>query len=210
MLVGLGGSATTDGGLGALQALGSPARLRAVDLQVACDVRTRFADAATVFAPQKGATAAQVRLLHARLEHLADRYRTEHGVDVLDVDGSGAAGGLAGGLLAVGARLLPGFDVVADHVDLDARLDAADLVITGEGYLDAQSLEGKVVGGVCALATQRGLRVVVVAGDADADARRLLGDTPVVSLVDEFGARAFAEPRWCIEHAVRRVLESPR
>jgi glycerate 2-kinase len=216
VLVGLGGSATTDGGLGAIEAIGSPARLRACDLQVACDVRTRFVDAADVFAPQKGATPAQVALLHARLERLADRYAAEFSVDVRDVDGTGAAGGLAGGLLAVGGQLLPGFELVAEHVDLHDRVAAADVVVTGEGYLDAQSLDGKVVGGVCGLAAAYCKPVVVVVGEADGDAERRLmrdveGSAPraVLSLVERFGEdRAFAEPRWCIEHAVRAALEA--
>jgi glycerate kinase len=202
---------------------------------VACDVRTRFVDAAAVFAPQKGATPPQVRLLGARLEQLAERYLAEYGVDVRDVDGTGAAGGLAGGLLAVGARLLPGFELVADHVGLDERLASADVVVTGEGNLDAQSLDGKVVGGICDLATKAGKPVVVIVGDADPDAKRTLlersgrpahrnpGVSPprspneaqaaqiveVVSLVERFGEqRAFAEPRWCIERATRQTLEA--
>jgi glycerate kinase len=209
VLVGLGGSATTDGGLGAIEGLGSPARLRAIDLQVACDVRTRFADAAPVFAPQKGATPAQVRLLQARLERLADRYLTEYGVDVAAIEGTGAAGGLAGGLLAVGARLLPGFDLVAEHVGLDERLAAADLVVTGEGYLDAQSLDGKVVGGVIDLAAPAGIPVVVIVGDADPDIdpAQIGRIAEVISLVERFGERrAFAEPRWCIDQATRQAL----
>jgi glycerate kinase len=213
VLVGLGGSATTDGGLGAIEGLGSVARLRAIDLQVACDVRTRFVDAAPVFAPQKGATSAQVRLLAARLERLADRYLAEYGVDVSAVEGTGAAGGLAGGLLAVGARLLPGFELVAEHVGLDERLAAADIVVTGEGYLDAQSLDGKVVGGVAGLAAAAGVPVVVIVGDADPEivASQIGQIAEVVSLVERFGERrAFAEPRWCIEQATRQALESRR
>ena len=213
VLVGLGGSATTDGGLGAIEALGSTARLRPVDLQVACDVRTHFVDAAAVFAPQKGATQAQVRLLRARLERLGERYLGEYGVDVRDVDGTGAAGGLAGGLLAVGARLLPGFDLVAEHVDLDERLASADVVVTGEGHLDTQSLDGKVVGGICGLAGVAGVPVVVIVGDADQDARDALDSrtAAIISLVAEFGEhRAFTEPRWCIEHAARQALATLR
>jgi glycerate 2-kinase len=211
VIVGLGGSATTDGGLGALDALRNPARLRAIDLQVACDVRTTFVDAAAVFAPQKGATPAQVALLTARLEGLAERYRTEHGVDVRELPGSGAAGGLAGGLAAVGGRLVPGFDLVAEHVALDERVATADVVVTGEGYLDAQSLDGKVVGGVVALAADAGRPLVVIVGDADTQAAqalaRLDGDVTVMSLVERYGeARAFTEPRWCIEHAAAAAL----
>lgn len=213
VLVGLGGSATTDGGLGAVEGIGSSARLRPIDLQVACDVRTRFVDAAPVFAPQKGATPAQVRLLRARLEHLAGRYLTEYGVDVTTVDGTGAAGGLAGGLLAVGAQLLPGFELVAEHIGLEDRLAAADVVVTGEGYLDAQSLDGKVVGSISDLARRAGLPVIVIVGDADPDVAQSWGEATVeiISLVDRFGERrAFAEPRWCIEEATRRALRSLR
>jgi glycerate kinase len=205
IIVGLGGSATTDGGLGAIEALPSPARLRTVELEVACDVRTRFVDAAAVFAPQKGASAAQVDLLTARLEQLAARYLTEFGVDVTEIDGAGAAGGLAGGLAALGGRLVSGFDLVAEHVDLAARISDTELVVTGEGHLDAQSLDGKVVGGVCDLAAAAARPVVVIVGDAADDAAAALRarrDVSVVSLVERFGERrARNEPRWCIEHA---------
>ncbi|MEQ1787912.1 MAG: glycerate kinase, partial [Acidimicrobiales bacterium] len=151
VIVGLGGSATTDGGLAALRALHPLGRLKGIDLVVACDNRVGFLDAAPAFAPQKGATPAQVKLLHRRLERLAQVYLEEHGVDVLALEGAGAAGGLAGGLAAAGGRLVSGFDLVADEVDLDERIEGADLVITAEGFLDALSFEGKVVGGVAAL-----------------------------------------------------------
>jgi glycerate 2-kinase len=210
IVVGLGGSATTDGGLGAIQALRSPARLRTVELEVACDVRTRFVDAAAVFAPQKGASAAQVALLTARLEQLARRYRDEYGVDVEALDGSGAAGGLAGGLAALGGRIVPGFELVAEHVELAERIADAEVVLTGEGYLDEQSLDGKVVGGVCELAAAAGRRVVVIAGDADgdvADELRQRDGVAVVALVQCFGPqRPLVEPRWCIEAAAREAL----
>src|SRR5215207_3456456 len=210
VVVGLGGSATTDGGLGAVEALhGSPARLRSVELEIACDVRTRFVDAAAVFAPQKGASPAQVGLLTARLSQLAQRYRTELGVDVTELVGAGAAGGLAGGLAALGGRIVPGFELVAEHLELMEQLAVADAVVTGEGYLDAQSLDGKVVGGVCELAAAAGKPVVVIAGDADPDvvADVARPGVTVVSLVDRFGGvRPFEEPRWCIEHAATEAL----
>jgi glycerate kinase len=209
VVVGLGGSATTDGGLGAVEAIGGTARVRSIELQVACDVRTRFVDAATVFAPQKGATPAEVNLLTARLNRIAEDYVARFGVDVREIDGTGAAGGLAGGLLAIGGRLIPGFDLVADHVDLHERIGAADVVVTGEGFLDRQSLEGKVVGGVIELATEAGLPVIVIAGDAESAARDdvVAAGASVVTLVERFGdRRPFDEPRWCIEHAARDVL----
>ena len=101
---------------------------------------------------------------------------------------------------------MSGFDLVADQLDLEERLAAVDVVVTGEGFLDAQSLDGKVVGGVCAMAAAAGRRVIVVAGDADPDVVPP-GDVTVVSLVERFGERrARDEPRWCIEHAVRGAL----
>jgi glycerate kinase len=174
IVIGCGGSATTDGGLGAVQAVGSAEALRNVELVVACDVTTAFTDAATIFGPQKGATPPQVEFLTQRLRDLAARYRADMGVDVTAVPGAGAAGGLGGGLLVLGARLLPGFDLVADLVGLPARLDNADLVATGEGHLDPPSFRGKVPGGVLNLAHARAghagpLPVLCVVGGAERD-----------------------------------------
>ena len=121
VLVGVGGSATTDGGLGAVEAIEAAGGLVGVEVMVACDVETRFADAAAVFGPQKGASPDQVGLLADRLGALAKRYRAQYGVDVAALVGSGAAGGLAGGLAVLGASLVPGFEAVAVAVDLEAR-----------------------------------------------------------------------------------------
>ncbi|HUZ19622.1 MAG TPA: glycerate kinase [Acidimicrobiales bacterium] len=167
ILVGVGGSATTDGGWGALEALEPHSRLAGVEIIVACDVLTRFIDAAEHFAPQKGASPSQVQLLTRRLERLAQVYRDDFGVDVQAIQGSGAAGGLAGGLAALGAALTSGFEVVAERIDLAARIEEADLVIAGEGYLDVESFDGKAVGGVLALAAEAGVPALIVAGDAD-------------------------------------------
>jgi glycerate 2-kinase len=206
IVVGVGGSASTDGGLGAVRALEPLARLRGVELVVACDVRTRFVDAAAVFAPQKGASPAQVELLRRRLERLADVYLRSYGVDVRQLDGSGAAGGLAGGLAAAGARLVPGFDLVADEVDLADRLDGTDLVVTGEGFLDEQSFEGKVVGGVAALAAGAGVPVLAVVGRV-LDGVALPEGVEVVSLVDAVGEeRALADTSAAVEEVVAARL----
>ena len=124
VLVGMGGSATTDGGLGALRAMGSPSRYRGVDLLVACDVRTSFVEAAEVFGPQKGASPAEVKLLRRRLERLAQVYAEEYGVAVGDLPRAGAAGGLAGGLAAIGASLVDGVDLVADELLFDELLSS--------------------------------------------------------------------------------------
>jgi glycerate kinase len=204
IIVCLGGSATTDGGLGAVRAIHAPHRLRGVNLLVACDVTTRFVDAAPVFGPQKGASPAQVRMLSGRLDRLVQVYRDEFGVDVSDIEGAGAAGGLAGALAALGGRLVPGFDLVADEIDLYDTLATADLVITGEGHMDAQSFEGKVVGGVQELCATLGKPVGAVVGDADDDVATRL---PFVSLVQRYGfERAMAEPMWCIEHAAADLI----
>lgn len=212
IIVGLGGSATTDGGLGALRAMYPHQRLRAVELLVACDVRTRFMDAAEVFGPQKGASRAQVRLLTNRLARLADVYLEDHGVDVRDLPGSGAAGGLAGGLAAVGGELLDGFALVAEELELDQVIEDADLVVTGEGFLDEASFEGKVVGGVADMARALGVPVVAVVGEeVDAETVRTAvqdgGIAEVVSLVERFGReRAMSDPLGCVEQVVADVL----
>ncbi|HIM85510.1 MAG TPA: glycerate kinase [Acidimicrobiia bacterium] len=200
LIVGLGGSATTDGGLGALAAMGSPARFRGVELLVACDVRTRFVEAAEVFGPQKGASPAQVRMLRGRLERLVQVYEEKYGVAVGNLSRSGAAGGLAGGLAAIGAELVDGVDLIAEEVALDEAVAGADLVVTGEGRLDAGSFEGKVVGGVAAYAAAAGVPLLVVAGRVDPD---VAGRVEAISLVRRFGEeRALEDTLWCVEEAV--------
>lgn len=167
IIVAVGGSATTDGGHGALEALEFD--LRGADVVVACDVTTTFVDAARVFGPQKGADGAAVSELEQRLERLADRYRDDRGVDVRSLAGAGAAGGLAGGLAAFGARLAPGAALVADVVGLRDALRGAALVLTGEGRVDATSFAGKVVGHVVTEARALGIPVGIIAGDAERD-----------------------------------------
>ncbi|MBW3557008.1 MAG: glycerate kinase [Actinobacteria bacterium] len=211
VIIGAGGSATTDGGQGCLEALGpwgTSGRLAGVQLVVACDVTTRFVDAAQQFAGQKGATPKQVALLTRRLERLAQLYEDTYGVDVRDLAGSGAAGGLAGGLAAVGAELVPGFDLVAEALELPARAEDADLVATGEAFLDEQSFSGEVVGGVLELAAVAGVPALVVAGEIlEGLARPAAGDVTVVSLVDEFGReQAWSHTTACIEEVTRRHL----
>ena len=122
-----------------------------------------------------------------------------------DIDGTGAAGGIAGALVALGGQLLPGFDLVADELDLHDAIAAADVVITGEGYLDEQSFEGKVVGGVQALAVEAGKPVGAIVGDA---ATEVTARIDHVSLVEAYGMeKAMNEPLWCIERAAATLLE---
>ncbi len=196
ILVGVGGSATNDGGAGMAEALGavlldehgrrlppggaaladlasidvSPldSRLARVDIRVLCDVRNPLLGpdgASAVYGPQKGADAACAALLDRALANYADILERDLRVRVADVPGAGAAGGLAAGLLAFcGASLQSGFDAVADAVRLAARIAAADLVISGEGRLDAQSSYGKTTAGVGALCADAGTPCLVAAG----------------------------------------------
>jgi glycerate kinase len=164
----------TDGGLGAVDAIGWS--LAGLEVTVACDVTTRFLDAARLYGPQKGATAAQVALLTRRLERLAEVYRQRTGVNVAALEHSGAAGGLAGGLVALGARLEPGFEVVARATGFEAALDGVDLVVTGEGRFDRTSLDGKVTGSVLEWAASEGVaRRAVVAGQVADDLKGAAG-----------------------------------
>ena len=206
IIVCLGGSATTDGGLGALRAIHAPHRLRGVELLVACDVTTTFVAAAEVFAPQKGATPAQVNMLTGRLERLAQMYQSDYGTDVRSIAGGGAAGGLAGALVALGGRLLPGFELVADELDLYDRVANAELIITGEGFLDEQSFHGKVVGGMQAMAQRAQRPITAIVGDADPDVADRIEH---VSLVAAFGRdKAMAETQMCIEQAALQMLRT--
>ncbi|MFH8927806.1 glycerate kinase [Streptomyces pristinaespiralis] len=197
ILVGCGDSGTSDGGAGALQALGvrlldaeghelqpggrELARLARIDtagldprvgaaeILVACNpynVLCGKHGVARVFGPQKGATSAQVEELSAALEHWAGHLTAAlpAAVDLRTAPGTGASGGLGAGLAALGARLLPRFDVLLDHVDLDARLARADLVITAEGALDNQTVRGKIPAEVAHRARAAGVPVLALAG----------------------------------------------
>jgi len=198
IIIGIGGSATTDGGAGAAQALGvrflrrdgseCPAGLAGGDLGriaaidpsqrdprldrteviVACDVDNPLCGprgSAAVYGPQKGATPQMVELLDRNLAHLADLIERDLGKTVRDVPGAGAAGGLGAGLIAFcDAKLWPGVDIVMDAVNLEPRVRKADLVITGEGRLDRQSMMGKVVAGVGRLGRRCGVPVIALVG----------------------------------------------
>jgi glycerate 2-kinase len=173
VFVTVGGSATTDGGAGALQAIEEGGGLRGARLVVLCDVRTPFERAAEVFGPQKGADPAAVRRLTRRLNELAGGWPR----DPRSRPMTGCAGGLSGGLwAALGAELVPGAGFVLDAQRFDARLKEAGAVITGEGKLDEQTLQGKVVGEVATRARQRGVPCNAIVGKAELDrfGRRLL------------------------------------
>jgi glycerate kinase len=179
VLVTVGGSATSDGGRGALEALGGDAaevrkRLRRVKLSVACDVRNPMLGtegAARVFAPQKGASPRQVDEIEQRLTDWAAKARQETGRDPSDEPMAGAGGGLAGGLWAfAGATLRPGAALVLDTVGFDALAHDAFAVVTGEGRLDEQTIGGKLLFEVATRARQGGVPCYAVVGQDDLDA----------------------------------------
>ena len=165
VLVGVGGSATTDGGAGALEAL-RDAGATPREVVLICDVRTPWEDAARVFAPQKGADPAEVRRLSARLASFASQLPRDPRGEPM----TGAAGGLAGGLwAALGAKLVPGAPYVLDAVGFDAAMRGARYVVTGEGRLDEQTLAGKCVGEVATRCRQAGMACHAVVGQEALD-----------------------------------------
>jgi glycerate 2-kinase len=164
--VGVGGSATTDGGAGAIRAIRQSGSGKQARIIVLCDVRTPFEEAARVFGPQKGAGAEDIARLSKRLHDIARRLdRDPRGVPM-----TGAAGGLSGGLWAVlGAELVPGASFVLDAVDFDRRMRDARAVVTGEGKLDQQSLAGKLVSEIATRARQSGVPCYAVVGADELD-----------------------------------------
>lgn len=208
ILIGIGGSATTDGGAGAAQAVGvqflntsrvaltkplrggdlfeiggisldrRDPRLANTTIEVACDVDNPLLGphgAAATYSPQKGATPEQVDLLEQALAHLADVIERGLGKDVREFPGAGAAGGLGAGLIAFfDACLRPGIDLVMDATRLHERIHGADLIITGEGRIDAQSMMGKVIAGVGRAGKAAGVPVVALVGSVGEGAEQAL------------------------------------
>jgi glycerate 2-kinase len=159
VLVTVGGSATSDGGAGALEALEDAGV--SPELEVLCDVRTPFEKAPSVFGPQKGADPAMVERLERRLHELASSFRRDPRGEPM----TGAAGGLSGGLWAVhGARLVPGAAHVLDAIGFDVLMRESAFVVTGEGRLDSQTLAGKIVGEVATRCRQGGVTCHAIVG----------------------------------------------
>lgn len=195
IVVGLGGSSCTDGGRGMVEALGgidsAVGRLTGVDLIAATDVEHPLLGprgAAHVFGPQKGADPATVDALEARLTDWVAELEAATGRDVRVAPGSGAAGGLGAALLALGGRRESGAAVIAEHTNLAEDVAAADLIITGEGRFDDQSLHGKVVSALAAGA--RHAKVLVLAGQVTLDENALAsaGISAAHSITDYAGS----------------------
>lgn len=205
IIIGIGGSATNDGGAGMLQALGAKLldshgqqiklggqaladlasidvstmdpRIKACQFSIACDVSNPLIGrngASVIFGPQKGATNEHVEMLDKNLEHFADIIKRDLHVEVHYIAGAGAAGGMGAALLAfLKAELKPGFDIIAQTLNLESHMVGANLVITGEGRLDSQSLNGKVPFGVAQLARKHKIPVIAIVGSLGDDLSHL-------------------------------------
>ncbi len=204
VVLGIGGSATTDGGAGLLRGLGAVAdrdtasvdlagidpRLATLDVAVACDVSNPLLGAngaAAVYGPQKGATPADVVELDRRLAFFADALEVAAGRRLRDTPGAGAAGGVGFALLAVAARfktfaLRPGVDLLMEATNFDVRLDTADLVITGEGRIDAQTAFGKTALGVARRAASAGVPCLAVGGGVEPEGIEALASVGAIAV----------------------------
>jgi glycerate kinase len=180
------------------------ARLKGSSIEIACDVTNPLIGpngASGIYGPQKGASPAQVRELDAALAQFAAVAAKTTGADVRDVPGAGAAGGFGGGFLALaGARLRPGAELVFEVIDFDHRLEGADLVVTGEGRLDKQTLSGKAPFAVAQAARKRGIPVVAIAGTVSvrADELEAMGIAKAI---------AIAPPGMRTQEAMERAAE---
>jgi len=229
ILLGVGGSATVDGGVGAALALGwrfldeqgrdiplggaglnrigeiaPPSEPLEVFVDVLCDVDSPLCGphgAARIYGPQKGATPEMVETLDAGLAHLATQVREQLGTEIAKIPGAGAAGGLAAGAVAfLDARLVSGVEVAMDEIRLREAVADADWVVTGEGCFDQQSLRGKVVSGVVRVAREGGARVAVLAG-------RVLVSPPVLETLGIDIALACMNDSMSLRHALTHSEE---
>ncbi|MEY2586873.1 MAG: hypothetical protein RLY11_722 [Bacteroidota bacterium] len=239
IILGIGGSATTDGGIGMADALGymfldeqgDPLEpcgenlsliheivfpesdfLENIQFTIACDVKNPLCGptgAAFVYGPQKGATPEQVVKLDEGLAHLDTLFMKFFTRSVADVPGAGAAGGLGAGCeIFLGARLLPGTQYIIDHIDLETHIASADFIITGEGMVDEQSVQGKVVGHVASIAKKHQKPVHVICGQHEkSDAHLFLLDKVVTlsSFADSVEA-SINDPLRYIPSAVKNIL----
>jgi glycerate kinase len=234
IIIGLGGSATNDGGSGMAQALGASLlndagnelprggaalsslahisldgldqRIRACTIVGACDVTNPLCGkngASFIYGPQKGADAAAVQRLDKALMHFSEIVRADLCLDSAEVKGSGAAGGLGFGLMAFcGAQLRPGIDLVLEHANIDKHLKGASLTITGEGSIDAQTINGKTPVGVARYAVRNNVPVVAICGQArdGYDAVYAEGIDAVFSSVSEI-----TDPESALKHAEKNL-----
>jgi glycerate kinase len=220
--LGIGGSATTDGGRGLLDGLADGGRrLDGTDLEVACDVSNPLlgpAGAAATYGPQKGATPDDIVSLDARNAAWADELEAREGRSERDTPGAGAAGGVGFALLAAQSRfrsfaLRPGVELLMDATDFSARLEEADIVITGEGRIDAQTGFGKTALGVAQRAAAAGVPCIAVGGGVEPEGIAALAAVGAVAVpvverpqtVEEAMAAGVAPLERCGERIARLV-----
>ena len=209
------GRPVPDGGRGLLEldrvdATGLEQVVRRIRFVVACDVDdplTGPRGAARVYGPQKGASPDDVLLLERALAHYAAVIHRDLGIDLRALPGGGAAGGAGAGLVAfLGARLRPGVAVVMDALDVRRRVASADVLVTGEGRLDASSLRGKVISGLLVEAQRAGIPMAVLCGRSEIE----MPEARVASLVDRFGEeRAMGDARSALEDLAAEVARDP-
>jgi glycerate kinase len=209
-LIGCGGSATSDGGLGCYQVLRDAGGLP-LPVTAATDVTATYFGALR-YAEQKGVAATDLHRVDELLTSARALYLAEQGVDVELLERAGAAGGIAGALGAFGAKLASGFDTVVQAVGLEDRMRSASLVVTGEGRFDEGSLEGKVTMGIAELVHER-LALLVVCGSIEDDAAEMFRirfpSATLVSLVERFGqSTAVNDVRNCLATVVAEEVSS--
>ncbi|MDI6891989.1 MAG: glycerate kinase [Actinomycetota bacterium] len=245
IIIGIGDSATTDGGMGMAQALGAKfldsagrklglgcgrllkkvakidascldPRLEGTDVLVASDVDNPLCGphgAAYVYGPQKGATPGMVEELDRGLAHYAEIIQKDLGKDVRDIPGSGAAGGLGAGLIAfLDARVRPGVELIMEAIGLEERMRGADLAITGEGKMDAQTIRGKTPIGVAKLAAGMGIPAIAIVGQVGSGVeavyeRGITGVFPLMDVASSLG-EAMTDTARLIEIVAERALKS--
>ncbi|GHU35890.1 hypothetical protein FACS1894192_01410 [Bacilli bacterium] len=218
IIVSLGGTGTSDGGQGFLKSL-ETTDLSGVTLIGASDVTNPYYGengAATIFAAQKGATAAQITQLNARDTRFAQEMLMHRGIDLQKISGAGAAGGLGGAIALLGGQLTSGFDFIADLVQLKQAIANSDLILTGEGHLDHQSSQGKVVSGVAKLAKKYGKPCVALVGSRSDDLGELETDltaafsiqTGPITLADAINAETTLKNMAMTAQNVVRVFKS--
>ena len=217
LIIGIGGSATNDAGVGMLRALGfrfldtagnelsgggeilekiasidersAMPELKKAEIKVACDVTNPLygkMGAAYIFAPQKGANEAMVEILDNGLRHFAERVKAHNGIDIATMPGAGAAGGLGGGITALlGAQLERGVDLILKAIDFDSLIEGSDLVVTGEGRIDSQTIMGKAPSGVLHAAQAHGIPTIAIGGAVvDCDELQQSDFTAIIPITD--------------------------
>lgn len=208
IIIGVGGTATMDGAIGAINALEPTVFRKQIDVMVACDVRTRFLDAPAKFGPQKNASKAEIELLKRRFEALAESYLARFGIEITTQLRTGAGGGLSGGLFAgLSAELIDGSRYVIEKNNLEDIIADCDIVVTGEGCIDSSSFEGKIVGEIVKLAKNQKKIVIALCGCYEKTDGYEPAIDKIYSLKDMFEGRdLFNQAAYLVTEVVRSKI----